>query len=81
MNTEEKAKVVAADWRTELIQFFAPLAIFHQDYVKKRMNKITATWRNGWHGKMDVHASFMYVTQRIAKTFAFSSVFVLFYAS
>ena len=29
--TEEKAKVVAADWATEIIQFLAALAIFHHD--------------------------------------------------
>ena len=31
INTEEKAKVVAAVWGTELIQFLAALAILHQD--------------------------------------------------
>ena len=31
INTEEKAKVVAAAWRTELIQFLAALAILHHD--------------------------------------------------
>ena len=36
--TEEKAKVVAAVWRTELIQFLHPLAVLHQDAMKKRMN-------------------------------------------
>ena len=35
INTEEKAKVVAAAWRTELIQFLAALAILHQDDQKK----------------------------------------------
>ena len=29
-DTEEKAKAVAAAWETELIQFLATLAIFHQ---------------------------------------------------
>ena len=29
INTEEKAKVVAAAWVTELIQFLAKLAILH----------------------------------------------------
>ena len=36
--TEEKAKVVAAVWGTELIQFLAALAILHQDDLKIRMN-------------------------------------------
>ena len=39
-----KAKVVAAVWMTELIQFLAALAIMHQD---ERMNKNMATWLNG----------------------------------
>ena len=36
--TEEKAKVVAAVWGIECIQFLAALAVLHQDYMKKRMN-------------------------------------------
>ena len=31
IKTEEKAKVVAAVWRTQFIQFLAALAILHQD--------------------------------------------------
>ena len=31
IKTEEKAKVVAAVWGTEFIQFLATLAIWHQD--------------------------------------------------
>ena len=38
INTEEKAKVVAAVGGTECIQFLAALAILHQDELKKRMN-------------------------------------------
>ena len=38
IKTEEKAKVVAAAWRAELSQFFATLAIFHQDDFKNRIN-------------------------------------------
>ena len=34
--TEEKAKVVAISWGTEFIQFFAALAILHQDELKNR---------------------------------------------
>ena len=52
-NLEEKAKVVGADWRTEWFQFLAALAILHQEDLKKRMNIITATWRNGCIEKMD----------------------------
>ena len=40
MNTEEKAKVVAAVWGPKLVHFLAALAIFHQDDVKKRINRI-----------------------------------------
>ena len=50
---EEKAKVVAAVWGKELIHFLDALAIFHQDDLKKRMNRIKATWRNGCFEKMD----------------------------
>ena len=39
IKTEEKAKVVAAIWGTELIQFLAALAILHQDDWKKWMNR------------------------------------------
>ena len=43
--TEGKAKVVAAAWGKELIQFLAALAILHQDDLKKRMNRIIlAEW-------------------------------------
>ena len=35
IKTEERAKVVAADWDMELIQFLAALAILHQDDLKK----------------------------------------------
>ena len=38
IKTEEKAKLVAAAWGTELIQFLAALAILHQDDLKNRMN-------------------------------------------
>ena len=39
------AKVVAAAWRMELIQFLAALVILHQDDLKKRTNRITALTR------------------------------------
>ena len=55
MTTEAKAKVVAAACGTELIQFLAALAFLHQDDLKKRMNKITATWRDGWLKKWLIH--------------------------
>ena len=56
IKTEEKAKVVAAVCGTELLQFFAALAIFHQEDLKKKMNRITATLRNGCFAKMDDHS-------------------------
>ena len=37
IKTEESAKVVAAVWGTELIQFLAALAIF---FLKKRANTV-----------------------------------------
>ena len=40
INTEEKAKVVAAAWWTELIQLLAVLAILHQADLKKRISRI-----------------------------------------
>ena len=52
IKTEEMAKVVAAFWGTELIQFLASLAIFHQDDFKKRMNRIRVTWWNGGFEKI-----------------------------
>ena len=36
--TEEKAKVVAAVWGTEMIQFHAALQIYGLDDLKKWMN-------------------------------------------
>ena len=38
IDTEEKAKVVAASWGTELLQVLAALAFLHQDDI----------WRIGW---------------------------------
>ena len=39
IKTEVKAKVVAAVWGARLINnFFATLAILHQDYLNNRMN-------------------------------------------
>ena len=38
-----------------MIEILAALAISHHDDLKKRMNRITATWRNGCFGKMDNH--------------------------
>ena len=43
IKTEEKAKVIAAVWGKEMIQFLAALAILHQDGLKKKINRITAT--------------------------------------
>ena len=46
INTEEKVKVVAAVWGTELIQSLAALAIFADD-LKKRMNSSYSSYRPG----------------------------------
>ena len=45
--TEDKAKVVAAFWGTEFIQFLAELAVLHQDDMKKRMNLSYSSNRAG----------------------------------
>ena len=37
INTEETAKVFAAAWGTELLQFLAALAILDQDDLKKKI--------------------------------------------
>ena len=55
INTEDKAKVVAAVWGTEVTKFLATLAICHQDDLKKRINRITATWRSVCFEKMANH--------------------------
>ena len=47
ITTEEKAKVVAAVWGTELIRFLAMLAILHQDDLKKGMNSSYSSCRPG----------------------------------
>ena len=36
--TESKAKVVAAVWGTELLQFLATRSLLHKDDLKNRMN-------------------------------------------
>ena len=38
IKTEEKAKVIAAAWGAEAINFFASLDILHHDDFKNRMN-------------------------------------------
>ena len=53
VHTEEKTKVVAAGWGTELIQLNATLELW-QDDLKKWTNR-RADWRNGCFGKMDDH--------------------------
>ena len=70
-------KVVTTVWGTELIQFFAALAtcIFHQDDSKKRMDRMTASWRNGCLGKMDDHlVHTIYKTTTVPK-WMFSEIF------
>ena len=43
IRTEDKAKVVAAVWRTEFDPIpCCTIAILHQDDMKKRINRITA---------------------------------------
>ena len=48
MYTEEKAKVVAAVWGTELIKFLAaPAILWHQDDLKIRMNSSFSSYYPG----------------------------------
>ena len=42
-----KVKVVVTVWGTELIQFLAVIAIFHQDDLKKGMNSSYSSYRPG----------------------------------
>ena len=67
IKTEEKAKVVADVQGTELIQFLAALAIFHQDDLKKRMNRIIATCRNGFFRKWMIIMFTQYQTTTLPK--------------
>ena len=43
--TEEKAKVVAAVWGKEFLEFHAAIQIYHQDDLKERMNRRTNAWQ------------------------------------
>ena len=50
------AKVLAAVWGDRIDSIpCRTIAIFHQDELKKRINRITATWQNGCFEKMDDH--------------------------
>ena len=55
IKTEEKAKVVAAVWVAEFIQFLAALTTVFSMILKKRMNRIKAAWRNGGFDDHLVH--------------------------
>ena len=48
IKTEEKAKVVAAVWGTELIQLLGTLAILHTDDLKKEMNSSYSVFFISW---------------------------------
>ena len=85
--TEEKAKVVAAFWGTELNKFLAALTIWHQDDLKKGMNSSCSSYRTGaGHPILQIflvkRASnctnwINSAPQTEATTFAFSSVLFL----
>ena len=47
VKTEEKAKIVAAIWGTEFIQFLAAVAVLHQDDLKKEMNSFYSLFLPG----------------------------------
>ena len=48
INTEEKAKVVAAVWGTEYIHFLTALFILKYDDLNNRMNYTRMIWSKGW---------------------------------
>ena len=54
IQAEETAKVVAAVWGTELIQFLVTLDIFHQDDFEEKYEYLKGylvkwmLWKNGW---------------------------------
>ena len=54
-NKDGKQRSLLLFWETDLNQFLAALDIFHQDDMKKRMNRIKTCWRNGCFEKMDDH--------------------------
>ena len=68
--------VVTAVWGTGFFKFFASLAIFHQDDLKKRIKRIMATWRNGCFGKMDDHPVYTIPNHQPTKMDAFQKTFV-----
>ena len=53
INTEEKAKVVTAIWGMESFNSMPRWLFCTRMILKKRMNRIMATWRNDCFGKMD----------------------------
>ena len=88
INTEEKAKVVAALWGAEFVQFLSALAVFtvkrfeeydelQQDDLKKRMNSSDSSksslYKINGAARNLIHS----VPQTQVTTFAFASVFIL----
>ena len=59
-----------------LLQFLAALAIFHQDKLKRRINRITATWRNGCFGKMDDYPLLTIPKHHLARMDVLTKTFV-----
>ena len=70
IKTEEKAKVVAAVWGTELIKFLAALAFFHQDDLKKGTNSFK---------KAIGKELFQFCPQAATTTCAVSSIYLFIY--
>ena len=83
--TEAKAKVVAAVWGTELIQFLAVLAILHQDDLKQEMTSSYSSYRPGaihpilqiWCKKANAAKKLILSTPQAAAVRPFSSLLSL----
>ena len=85
IQTEETAKAVSAVWGTEVIQFLAELAIFHQENFEQQDELIlffTVYHPGSIHPNLQIVLAWQKtwinsVPQTAATTFAFSSVFIL----
>ena len=70
INTEKKAKVVAAARGAELNQFFAELAIFPWGILKIRTNCIRMNWRKVWIHLLQIALGKKYVA-RVARNWLY----------
>ena len=88
---QEKAKVIAAAWGAELIQFLVALVIFHQDDLKTMMNCTRTIWRIGLihpflqiilvQNCLHVKELNLFCPPNSSDNLSFSSVFILLWFS